>query len=74
MTDFDPTQLNALVGDLVAKKNSLQTSVDADTAAQTAATAAQATAAGTFAAKGTAQQALNASVDALEAYANSLKG
>jgi hypothetical protein len=73
---LDPSinaKIDELVADLRAKEQSFSDASDANDAAQTAAQAAVATASGTSQAKGTAHDALSASIDDLVAYVTSLK-
>lgn len=73
LTPDQNAQIDALVSDLRAKEDAFGTSSDANDAAQAAAQAAVATAAGTAQSKAGAHDALGASIDALVAFAQSLK-
>lgn len=73
MATFDPAQLNTLVTDLQTKEQALADASSANDQAQSAAQAAVATANTSQVAKDAAHDDLSASVDALVAYAQSLK-
>lgn len=70
---FDPAALDALVADLQAKESALADASSSNDQAQSAAQAAVAAAAQSQSAKDEAHDALSASVDALVAFAQSLK-
>jgi hypothetical protein len=73
LTPDQNTQIDALVSDLRAKEDAFGSASDANDAAQAAAQAAIASASGTASAKAGAHDALSASIDALVAFATSLK-